>query len=73
MVKNEEWEVAPRSNRVTIHERYSAGQLFKKGDIVESLTSGLRGTVHRCGANHLICVTEEGIMFKNFIYDVVVV
>lgn len=70
MVKNEEWEIAPRAHRLTLHEKYAAGKLFRVGDIVESLTSGLRGKVHRCGANHLICVTENGIMFKNFIYDV---
>ena len=73
MVKNEEWEISPRSSRLTLHEKYAAGELFRVGDVVESLTSGLRGKVHRCGANHLICVTENGIMFKNFIHDVSIV
>jgi hypothetical protein len=34
------------------------------------LSSGLRGHVRRCGANHLIVVTEDGVMFKNFIHDI---
>ena len=67
--KNEAWEVDYRSNRELIREQYVAGDLFKVGDLVESLTSGLRGRVHRCGANHLICVTENGIMFKSFAPD----
>lgn len=68
--KNEEWEIAPRYHQSTIREMYLEGKLYEVGDIVESLTSGLIGRVHRCGTNHLICVTEDGIMFKNFIHDV---
>ena len=70
MQKNEDWQVDYRNNRETIREIYRGGRLYNRGDVVESLTSGLVGIVHRCGANHLICVTEDGVMFKNFIYDV---
>jgi hypothetical protein len=68
--KNEDWEVAPRYNQELIREMYRDGDLYQVGDIVESLSSGLIGRVHRCGTNHLICVTEDEIMFKNFIHDV---
>lgn len=68
--KNEDWEVAPRYNQSTIREMYLQGKLYGIGEIVESLSSGLVGRVHRRGTNHLICVTEDGIMFKNFIHDV---
>ena len=70
MTKNEEWEINPRGNKKYIGELYRGGMLFNEGDWVESLTSGLVGEVRRCGANHLICVTENGVMFKNFIYEV---
>ena len=70
MVKNEDWEVDYRSNKEFIREVYSEGELFRVGDLVESLSSGLCGRVHRCGANHLIVVTEGGVMFKNFVHDV---
>lgn len=70
MQKNEEWQIDYRSNRETLREKYATGRLFNRGDVVESLTSGLIGQVHRRGANHLICVTEDGIMFKSFIHDV---
>ena len=54
-----------------IRDMYKQGDLFREGDMVESLINGLHGRVHRRGANHLICVTEDGIMFKSFLEDVV--
>ena len=68
--RNEEWEVDPRSHKDYIRELYVNEKFYQPGDIVESLTTGLIGEVHRCGANHVICVTEDGVMFKNFIYDI---
>ena len=70
MQRNEEWEYDYRNNREHIRHLYLEGRLYSRGDLVESLTSGLVGEVHRCGTNHLICVTEDGIMFKNFVHDV---
>ena len=66
----EEWEVDHRGNQEYIRELYREGELFSEGDVVEHLTSGLIGEVHRCGTNHLICLTSDGIMFKSFIHDV---
>lgn len=51
-------------------EEYRAGLLYQVGDLVEHHPTGLVGHIHRCGANHLICVTEDGVMFKSFIHDV---
>ena len=68
--KNEEWEVAPRYHQEYIREMYLDGMLYERGEIVESLTTGLIGKIHRTGTNHLICVTEDGIMFKNFVHEV---
>ena len=70
MTQNEEWEYDYRNNRELIRDMYMEGELYSRGDVVESLTSGLVGEVHRCGTNHLICVTEDGIMFKNFVHEV---
>jgi hypothetical protein len=53
-----------------LRELYTEGSLYHVGDVVESLDTGLVGEIHRCGANHLIVVTEDGIMFKSFIQDV---
>ena len=69
-MKNEDWEIDQRGNKDYLRELYVAGQLYKEGDLIESLVTGLTGKVHRCGANHLICVTEDNIMFKTFVHEV---
>ena len=70
---SESWEIDHKGNKEIIRDLYVSGQLFEVGDIVESLSTGLIGEVRRCGANHIICVTEGGIMFKNFIHDLHVI
>lgn len=71
--RNEDWERDGKSNQDLIRELYRTGKLIGEGDVVESLTTGLVGKVHRCGTNHIICVTEDGVMFKNFVHDVHVI
>ena len=68
--QQEEWEIDYRDNKSVIRELYRDGHLFQEGDIVESLSSGLIGEVHRCGTNHVIAITGDGIMFKSFIHDI---
>jgi hypothetical protein len=53
-----------------IRDLYRRHELFLEGDWVECDTTGLVGSVHRRGANHLICVTEDDVMFKCFIDQV---
>ena len=64
------WEIAPSFDYSSLREKYYNKEIFKRGDLVESLHTGLVGKVTRRGANHLICVTETGIMFKSWIKDV---
>ena len=63
-MKNE--ELTPNELR----DLYTEGRLFQVGDVVESLTTSMKGQIHRCGTNHLIVVTEDGLMFKSFIDNV---
>ena len=69
MVKNEAWEIDPKSYQEYLFEMYKDEKLFSKGDLVEHDVSGLTGKVHRCGANHIICLTEEGVCFKSFVHQ----
>ena len=71
--KAESWEVDHRTNQELISEAYRTGEYIREGELVEHLGSGLVGSVSRRGCNHLICVTENGIMFKAFPHDVVVI
>ena len=70
---NEEWgiwEMAPKFDQQTLRENYVGKTIFKLGEVVENLNTGLVGRIVRRGANHLICVTEDHIMFKSWIRDV---
>ena len=66
----EMWEIAPKYDQRGLREQYVNGFIYRLGDIVESLNTGLVGTIIRRGTNHLICVTKEDYMFKSWIRDV---
>ncbi len=63
------WEIAPKYDMKNLRENYVNGKIFRIGDNVQNLNTGLVGEVMRRGTNHLICVTEEGYMFKSWIKD----
>ncbi len=54
-----------------LRERYISGEIFKEGELVENLNTGMVGKIIRRGTNYLICVTEDNNMFKSWIKDVV--
>jgi hypothetical protein len=64
------WQIAPKYDMRNLRENYVRNKIFRIGDKVENLNTGLVGEVMRRGTNHLICVTEEGYMFKSWIKDV---
>ena len=64
------WEIAPKFDWEGLRENYINKVIFKVDDIVEDLNSGLVGKIIRRGANYLICVTEDNMMFKSWIKDV---
>ena len=66
----EMWEIAPKFDAKGLREQYVNGLIYRIGDVVESLHTGLIGEVVRRGTNHLICVTKENLMFKAWIRDV---
>jgi len=63
------WEIAPKLDPEKLRENYLDNKIFNIGDIVENLNTGLVGKIARRGSNHLICVTENGIMFKAWLKD----
>jgi len=64
------WQIAPKYDQKSLRENYVKGLIYKIGDIVENLNTGLVGEIIRRGTNHLICVTKEEYMFKSWIKDV---
>ena len=63
------WEIAPKYDTENLRESYIKKQIFNIGDKVENLNTGLIGRIIRRGANHLICVAENNIMFKSWVKD----
>ena len=64
------WEIAPSLDKKGLRENYVQGLIYKIGDLVENLNTGLIGEIIRRGTNHLICVTKENYMFKSWVKDV---
>jgi hypothetical protein len=64
------WEIAPKFDPKTLRENYISEAIFRIGQLVENLNTGLVGRIIRRGTNYLICVTESGQMFKSWIKDV---
>jgi len=63
------WEIAPKLDPDTLREEYRSGNILNIGDIVENINTGLHGEIIRRGTNYVICVCENGIMFKSWLKD----
>jgi hypothetical protein len=68
--ETELWKIAPELDFGGMRWDYKHNGLFQVGSIVENLNTGLVGQIIRRGSNHLICVTEDGVMFKSWLKDV---
>jgi len=64
------WEIAPKFDWKNLRENFINENIFRVGELVENINTGLIGKIIRRGTNHLICVTEDDIMFKSWIKDV---
>ena len=69
VAKESLWEIAPKLDWKGLRENYITEKIFKIGDMVENLNTGLIGRIIRRGTNHLICVAENNIMFKSWVRD----
>ena len=64
------WEIAPKIDLEGLRDSYVTEKIYRVGEWVENLNTGLTGRIIRRGANYLICVSEDNIMFKPWIKDV---
>ena len=64
------WQIAPKFDIKTLREHFIKGNIFNIGTLVENLNTGLVGRILRKGTNYVIAVTNEGIMFKSWINDI---
>ena len=64
------WEIAPKFDLQSLRENYIGEKIYKIGQLVENLNTGLVGRIIRRGTSYIICVAENNIMFKSWIKDV---
>ena len=64
------WQIAPKFDWKNLRVNYINKKIFKMGQFVENINTGLVGKIIRRGTSYLICVTEDKIMFKSWIKDV---
>ena len=64
------WEIAPKFDWKNLRENYISKKIYRIGQFVENVNTGLVGRIIRRGTSYLICVTEDDIMFKSWIKDV---
>ena len=70
---NEEWgiwEMAPKFDLQTLRENYVDNIIYKLGELVENVNTGMVGRIIRRGTSYVICVTESKMMFKSWIKDI---
>lgn len=66
----EAWRIEPEFDYDGLRWNYKNNNLFEVGTFIENVNSGLVGKIIRRGANYLICVTEDNLMFKSWLKDV---
>lgn len=64
------WEISPEQDLEGLRETYISDGIYSIGSVVENNNTGLYGEIIRRGTNHVICVTENGIMFKSWLKDI---
>jgi len=67
----EVWKIAPKLDEEGLRNAYLENYVYEVGNIVENMNTGFRGEVIRRGTNYVICVTEDGLMFKSWLRDLI--
>jgi hypothetical protein len=67
----EVWKIAPKLDEEGLRNAYLENYVYEVGNIVENMNTGFRGEVIRRGTNYVICVTEDGMMFKSWLRDLI--
>ena len=68
--ETELWEVAPKLDLGGLRDAYISEEVYPIGSYVENLNTGMSGEIIRRGTNYVICVSEDGEMFKSWLKDI---
>ena len=53
-----------------LRQQYRKKEVFVEGDYIMNAITGQKGRIHRAGVNYVICVTEDGEMFRAWVKDI---
>lgn len=62
--------IVPTLSEKDLRENYISGKIFQLESVVKNLNTGVVGKIIRTGTNYVICVTEDGEMFKAWITNI---
>ena len=63
------YEIAPKLDPQALREHYFNGHIFKIGDLVENINTGICGKVVSRGSNYLIFVDESDRIYRSWLKD----
>lgn len=63
------YEIAPKLDPQSLREHYFNGQLFKVGQLVENVNTGIHGKVVSRGSNYVIFVDEQERIYRSWLKD----
>ena len=69
-LESKDYKVAPKLDESALREAYRSGELYKVGDIVENLNTGVIGRIITRGTNYIIMIDEEKRIFRHWIKDI---
>lgn len=64
------WKIAPKLDLQSLREEYKQHRIYPVGCLVENLNTGITGRIIRRGTNYVICLANEGVVFKSWITDI---
>ena len=63
------YEIAPKLDPQALREHYFNGHIFKIGDLVENVNTGISGKVVSRGSNYVIFVDESDRIYRSWLKD----
>ena len=65
------YEIAPKLDEKGLREAYFDGEIFKEGEIVENINTGILSKIVSRGSNYVISIDEHDNIFRTWLKDLV--
>ena len=65
------YEIAPKLDEKGLREAYFDGEIFKEGEVVENINTGILSKIVSRGSNYVISIDEHEYIFRTWLKDLV--